>query len=69
MFAWSFAQADGGIGEMMKGVAGLRQELQDRKEMQNTRVAEAKGRLASANERAATLLNDLVEQEVIDFGG
>ena len=62
---WYFAQAGGGFGEMMEPVAGLRQELKDREEMGKTRVAEAKGRLTSANERAAVLLEDLFRQEVI----
>lgn len=61
----SFAQAGGCSGEMMEQVAGLRQELKDREEMGNTRVAKAKGRLTSANERAAVLLEELFRQEVI----
>lgn len=51
---------------MMEEVVALRKELKDREQTGGQCVAEAKAKLASSNERAAALLEDLFQQEVIN---
>lgn len=63
----SFAQQAGRDSRELKGVQAiirLREELKAREETGNKCVADAKGRLASTNERAAAMLDNLFEQEV-----
>lgn len=60
-----FAQRGrGNSHELKRDVICLRKELKTREEMGAKCVADAERRLASTNERAATMLDNLFEQEV-----
>lgn len=62
----SFAQADESFGELMEEVVDLLKELRGREQIRDECVAGAKGWLASANEPARALLDDLFKHKVTD---
>lgn len=57
------------LKELLDEVVGMRADLKHREKIGTRQGDEAKGRLASANERAAMLVGDVFKHKVIDFDG